>query len=929
MTNSVLKNLFYRKNYILYFLLFFIFLVLGSRLHIDWLWYRQFTQQDTYLKTLILQFKVLIVTGLISIICLLWQSKWAKEISTKNSNVPRISGLVYGISLLVCLVSITLIVWFLFSVSYISILDPFNQNLLSIDDPARTSRNILQLISIIVFTSITLTLPRGSTIVQTIGSLLFIFISVRRWGLWSLAFSIPDTGVKESLYDSDISFGLARYPALSFGLVLILAILSLTASTSIWNKLIKNPNFTDWSSPTLTRKEKIILSPIFALITFVGSSLLWLSRHHFLWNVSGQFPGAGWLDVNFNIPLRTYSSIALFLSALLLIPFTNDSKRRLVRKLLVISSLLALISEFIFAPLLQWLFVKPRELILEKVYLERAINATRKAFMLDSIKTRLINPENMLTSEDIEKGRSSLRNVRLWDSQPLLATNRQLQQFKVFYRFSNTAVDRYQLKADSNERQQVIITARELDQDGLPISSRTWLNKHFVFTHGYGFTISPVNTKGADGLPEYFIKDLGASTKINGSKLLGITKSSVQKLIPIGNDAIYYGTLNTPYAIAPSVIEEFDYPKGDQNIFKHYDGNGGVPISNLLERISASFYFLEPRLLNTGALTKHSKILFKRDIKQRILKLAPFINLLGEPYLVTTKVNQGKEGYYPNQHLYWIVEGYTLSKTYPYAERLSKDNSVRYIRNSVKIIVDTYNGNLNLYVSEPQDPIIIGWQTIFPKLFKKLEDMPSSLREHLKVPTDLFEYQVKQLLRYHVTDIRTFYNGDDLWQVPKELYGKKQIPVKPYHVTAQLGPNSETEFLLLQPLTPLARPNLSAWLAARSDGKNYGELVLLRFPGQTTIFGPEQIQALINQDPFISQQFSLWDRAGSEVIQGNLLVLPLGKSLIYVEPVYLKATQGGVPTLTRVVVSDGKRISMEATLSEALSSLLAESKTKK
>ena len=254
-------------------------------------------------------------------------------------------------------------------------------------------------------------------------------------------------------------------------------------------------------------------------------------------------------------------------------------------------------------------------------------------------------------------------------------------------------------------------------------------------------------------------------------------------------------------------------------------------------------------------------------------------------YLVSTSVNSRDHDYQAKQNQYWIVEAYTSSRTYPYAANLPDGRPVRYLRNSVKAIVDAYSGRVHLYVSEPRDPIILGWQRLFPDLFKPLEEMPSSLREHLKVPTDLFNVQVQQLLRYHVTDPRIFYSGDDVWQVPKELYGKQQVPVDPYHITAQLGTQESSEFLLLQPLTPLARPNLSAWLAARSDGDHYGKLVLLRFPSQTPIFGPEQIQALINQDPQISQQFGLWDRAGSEVVQGNLLVVPLGKALLYVEPV--------------------------------------------
>ena len=333
-------------------------------------------------------------------------------------------------------------------------------------------------------------------------------------------------------------------------------------------------------------------------------------------------------------------------------------------------------------------------------------------------------------------------------------------------------------------------------------------------------------------------------------------------------------------------------------------------------------YLFEPRLLNTGSLTVNSKLLIRREVRQRVSAIAPFLEVIGDPYLVSTSVNSRDHDYEAKQNQYWIVEAYTSSRTYPYAANLPDGRPVRYLRNSVKAIVDAYSGRVHLYVSEPRDPIILGWQRLFPDLFKPLEEMPSSLREHLKVPTDLFNVQVQQLLRYHVTDPRIFYSGDDVWQVPKELYGKRQVPVDPYHITAQLGTQESSEFLLLQPLTPLARPNLSAWLAARSDGEHYGKLVLLRFPSQTPIFGPEQIQALINQDPQISQQFGLWDRAGSEVVQGNLLVVPLGKALLYVEPVYLRARQGGLPTLTRVVVSDGKRIAMAEDLGEGLRALV-------
>jgi uncharacterized membrane protein (UPF0182 family) len=386
--------------------------------------------------------------------------------------------------------------------------------------------------------------------------------------------------------------------------------------------------------------------------------------------------------------------------------------------------------------------------------------------------------------------------------------------------------------------------------------------------------------------------------------------------------------LPSPYAVAPTQIQEFDHPEGDENTYNHYSGSAGIPLATLWQRIAASIYIRDPRLLNTGVLQPDSHLLIRRDVKKRVKALAPFLQLKGDPYLVSVPMESGLDRYQEDQHQYWIVDAYTSSNTYPYASTLPDGQKMRYVRNSVKVIVDAYNGSVHLYVSEPDDPIIRGWQKVFPKLFQPLESMPTSLRKHLMVPSSLLELQVQQLLRFHVTDARIFYSGDDVWQVPQELYGTTQIPVAPYHITAQLKRSLDSEFLLLQPLTPLARPNLSGLLAARSDADHYGELVLMRFPSDVPIFGPEQVQALINQNPTISQQFGLWDRAGSQVVQGNLLVVPLGNALLYVEPIYLRARRGGLPTLTRVVVSNGSRVVMADDLSTGLEVLFQGSASK-
>jgi uncharacterized membrane protein (UPF0182 family) len=547
---------------------------------------------------------------------------------------------------------------------------------------------------------------------------------------------------------------------------------------------------------------------------------------------------------------------------------------------------------------------------------------------LDQIKSQVDDPSRF-SPTDREEGASTLENVRIWDSGPLLEANRQLQQLRVYYRFSNAAVDRYPLNQDSDSSQQVIVSARELDQSALPRRSKTWQNRHFIFTHGYGFTVSPVNERRDDGLPSYFIKGLGTETKIAGNPALGIERSEVEEEIPVGDAALYYGMLPSPYAIAPTDIAEFDYPEGDINVMTHYQGSGGVPIGTWLQRCAAAVYLREPRLLFTNAINADSKLLIRRDVRSRVKAIAPFIDFRGEPYLISipnpqqgsiNTINQNSNQ--RQQHQYWVVEGYTHSSTLAYSAAVSSDDSDRYLRNSVKAIVDAYNGSIRFFVSEPDDPIVNAWSRGFPDLFEPMQAMPRLVRDHRRVPEDFFNVQVNQLKRYHVDDPQIFYNGDDVWQVPSEIYGGQKINVDPYHITAQVQGNDNSEFLLLQPLTPLARPNLTAWLVARNDGDHYGELELIDFPKDKIILGPEQVQALIHQDPDVSEQFGLWDQDDLELVQGNLLVLPVGSGLLYVEPVYLRTRKVGLPSLARIVVSDGRLVAMDQDLNLALDQLM-------
>jgi uncharacterized membrane protein (UPF0182 family) len=745
----------------------------------------------------------------------------------------------------------------------------------------------------------------------------------RGWGVWSLALLTPATGLREPLLGADVSFGLARFPALALLLTLALALLLQHTAAALWGQLARPPQLSDGRFAGFSPGQLLALRLPLGLAALAVAAAFWLGRHQLLFSTSGSVPGAGWVDVHVVLPLRTAAAGLALLTALVLwLPLFHRGWR--ARAAGVTAGLVVLLPllEALLAPVVQLLVVTPRELERERPYLQRSIAASRAAFQLDRISTRNVNPNPRLSRADLARSEATIRNIRLWDSQPLLATNRQLQQLRVFYRFSEPTVDRYAIGGPGRPQQQVIITAREMDSSDLQASARTWLNRHLVFTHGQGFTVSPVNTSGPDGLPEYFISDLGSNSRISGSGELGISPDQVREAIPVGRPSLYFGTLKLPYALAPTRVREFNYPEGDINVYTHYDGSSGVPLANGFARFAAALYLGEPRLMVEGSLTSETRLLLRREVRDRLRRLVPFVAFEAEPYLVSVRLKQASGPFRPGQYQFWIVDGFTASRSYPYSEPVPGRPDLAYLRNSVKAVVDAYEGRVALYVAEPDDPLISAWQRLFPELFAPLATMPAALQAHIRYPLPQFALQTAQLLRYHVTDPSVFYSGDDVWQIPKEIYGSELVPMEPYHISAQLSPELPPEFLLLQPLTPLARPNLVAWLAARSDAPNYGQLELLRFPSQTPILGPEQITALISQNPKISQQFGLWSRSGSEVIRGNLLVVPVGSALLYVEPVYLKAQQGGLPTLVRVVVSDGTRIAMEPTLAEGIEALL-------
>ena len=576
----------------------------------------------------------------------------------------------------------------------------------------------------------------------------------------------------------------------------------------------------------------------------------------------------------------------------------------------------------------QHLAVEPNELARERLYIERSIAFTRQAFDLDSIDVRTFNPEGQLTYADLQANDLTIRNIRLWDKRPLLQTNRQLQQIRLYYRFSDADTDRYTLKDEKNQRQerkQVLLAARELDYTAVPPQAQTWVNEHLVYTHGYGFTLSPVNTVGPGGLPDYLVRGIGLEAISEG---LGTSSGS----IPIEHPRIYYGQLSNTYVMAPTRVQELDYPSGEENVYNTYDGLGGVAIGPWWQRLLFAKYLNDWQMLLTRNFSPETKLLFRRNIKRRIRAIAPFLSYDRDPYLVVAAPNLYRTREEPQgissdatkppgsrNYLSWIADAYTTSDRYPYSD--PGTDSFNYIRNSVKVVVDAYNGSVAFYITDSRDPMIQTWQRIFPDLFRPLEEMPATLRAHIRYPVDLFDVQSERLLTYHMRDSQVFYNREDQWQVPTEIYGGEPLPIEPYYLIMKLPIATSEEFILLRPFIPTSRNNLIAWLAASSDGNNYGKLLLYQFPKQRLIYGPQQIEARINQDPAISGQISLWNQQGSRVIEGHLLVIPIEQSLLYVEPLYLEAEHNSLPTLARVIVAYENYIAMAATLDQALDAI--------
>ena len=698
-------------------------------------------------------------------------------------------------------------------------------------------------------------------------------------------------GIADPVYGRDISYYFFTLPVLSIvvGVAITLIVLSLLLTIPIYvlrrDVVIRQRNITVEASAE--RHLAVLLAGLFALAAVTG---YFIDLPSLLYSTTGPLVGASYADLAVQAPLIKATVVVALIGVVMVL-------RGAMAHRLGWWAGMAGALYFIFGviagrgvpALYQRLVVAPNELTKETSQIVHHIEATQRAWGLDAVTTRELTGEASLTRADIEANEGTITNVRLWDREPLLQTFRQLQEIRTYYDFASVDDDRYWI---DGKYRQVLLSPRELDSQSLP--QRSFINERLAFTHGMGLTLSPVNQVTKEGLPVLFIKDLPPSSDVS---------------LEIRRPGIYYGELSNDYVFVNTNQQEFDYPSGDGGAFTTYDGTGGVSIGSLWRRLLFSMRFGSLKILLSNDLIDESRVLFHRRIAERVGLALPFLLLDADPYIVITD----------DGNLKWIVDAYTSSDRYPYAQPLR--DGTNYLRNSVKVVVDAYDGSITAYIADPDDPLIQTYAKVFGDVFRPIEAMPADLRAHIRYPDDLFRVQTSLYTTYHMGDPETFYHREDQWQIPTLARGETSRDPFLRHMIMRLPGESSEEFIVMTPFTPRQKDNLAAWMVARSDGEQYGQLVVYRFPRQSLVFGPNQVANRMNQNTEISRQLSLWDQRGSQVVFGNLLVIPIEEALIFVRAIYLRAEGGRIPELKRVVVAYQNQVVMEETLQEGLARL--------
>ncbi len=737
-----------------------------------------------------------------------------------------------------------------------------------------------------------------TVVVLLLLGLIMAGIGSRRWELLQKLLHRSDFNLTDPLFHRDISFYVFVLPFYSFlkgwslGAILltsaVVGVLYLISGniSSVQNKLAVGSRAT---------RHLLFLA---LLVSIVIAWHYWLKEYYLLLSPRGIIFGATYKDEKV-LRLAYYLMIAITLFIAVLIG-VGASRRRFKPFLIGYAILIggAILITGIIPGIVQQFSVIPNQLQRELPYISHNIEFTRRGYNLQDVTVRPFPVADSLSAEDFGSGTNATKHIRIWDERPLETTYKQLQEFRLYYDFSQVNVDRYHFGDDFR---QVMLSVRELNYNQLPQTAKTWVNQRLQYTHGYGLVMSPVNENGPEGLPLFFIKDIPPKVSVP---------------LAVDRPEIYYGQGTTEYVVADTKLEEFDYPKGSANVFTSYQGSGGIEIKGFLRKLLIALRLKDWQILFTNYLKPDSRLMIFRGVQQRVPKIAPFLLYDPDTYMV---VDEGK--------LYWIRDAYTTTNMYPYSTPTA--GGYNYIRNSLKITIDAYNGEVTFYVIDKEDPLIQTYRKIFPSLFKDISDMPEGLRAHIRYPYHMFSVQAGIYETYHMTDPEVFYNKEDMWATPKEIYGDEQTDMIPYYIINNFPDLANPEqYVLMFPFTPTNKNNMVSWIAAFCDPEQYGRMIEYQFPKEKLIFGPLQIESRIDQNSEISQLFTLWSQSGSKIIRGNLLVIPIKDSLIYVEPVYLVSANSQLPELKIIIVAYQDRLKYAPSLGEALAQVFGATKAR-
>ena len=729
-----------------------------------------------------------------------------------------------------------------------------------------------------------------------------------RWEPFALYMNQPSTALNDPIFQKPLGFYLFTLPVYQSisSWLLFLAFVILCASVAFTLLSIPQKQKSTSANPGPRRAGYASISIALLLILLALAWRVFLSRYPYLWADHQTFSGVTYTEANYLLPGLTVVAVVLLISCgLLLLNALTERRLRLISIALALPVVVFVFAALLVPAYVTSFIVKPNELGRETPYIEQNITWTRRAFGLDRMEMRNYEAETTLAAFNRGDNRATFDNIRLWDVNALQDTLRQIQEIRTYYDFRDVDVDRYMI---GDQMRQMMLAVREIDDAKLPEQSRNWVNERLIYTHGYGLTMNTANGFTPEGMPVFTLSNMPIE--------------STAPELKVTRPEIYFGQNTDSIVYVKTKQKEFNYPQGDENNYTVYEGTGGIPFGNGFRRMLLAWAFDDlSKLPFSDDITAESRALINRNILQRVQKLAPFLVYDEDPYIVVS--NDGR--------LFWMMDAFTESDAYPYSRHhIAGRRRVNYIRNSVKVVIDAYNGTTDFYVFDTEDPIINAYRKAFPALFRNASEMPADLRAHVRYPDLLIKTQGEVFGLYHTQNPKVFFQREDVWSVAQQVSLNREgrqdrAPIEPYYVIMQLpGEPVKNEFVGILPFTPSNRNNMIGWMAARCDGENYGKLLVYDFPKSRLIDGPLQIEARIDQNAQLSGQFSLWNQQGSRVRRGNLLVIPIGSGLLYVEPIYLQAERSPMPELRLVVLATQERLGYGANFEEALRSLFGD-----